>query len=410
MPPARHKQRAQHDQTGDTHIEAADKPGSAADPAAALTTAQLQALIPGLRYRPVVRHKLQQGSALYREAMRQVRMRIFRLMHRTALTSPLSSMTTSCMHAAVGSTYRTLTGLAHKQDPEGGAQPTCSPAPCHIYCTYHLMYLHPRMQVDTQWQAPKPAPAPAASPALAAATAAADVYLVTERAEVDWRQVALSPQARVEAEALLTYHQDMLVPVQDRLTVVAVQDAGEGLHGPVWTCPGTDRLPNCWGQIRSSCLELRVRSAAVLPSCAQPVRACATAADQQELAAGLVAPSSACTASSCYVHCFPQPPSAPAPVPLAAGGLIVKFVHVPAPLSPDRAAALMTFVWALGSGGCAVPRIAQGDASASVGRHNIPLVGPHAALLRRLQDGNALPRPEQELTLWVAAVVMGVCE
>ncbi len=87
------------------------------------------------------------------------------------------------------------------------------------------------------------------------------------------------------------------------------------------------------------------------------------------------------------------------PVPLPAGGLRVKFVHVPAPLSPDRAAALMTFVWALGSAGCAVPRSAQGDASAAVGRHNIPLVGPHAALLRRLQDANALPRPEQELTL-----------
>jgi hypothetical protein len=74
VPPTGHKQRAQHDQTGNTRIKAAGKAGSATDPAAGLTTAQLQELVPGLRYTPVVRHKLQQGSALYREAMRQVGM------------------------------------------------------------------------------------------------------------------------------------------------------------------------------------------------------------------------------------------------------------------------------------------------------------------------------------------------
>ncbi len=63
------------------------------------------------------------------------------------------------------------------------------------------------------------------------------MYLVTQRAEVDWRHVALSPPARVEAEALLTYHKDMMVPRQDRLTVVAVQEAGEALPRPAQACP-----------------------------------------------------------------------------------------------------------------------------------------------------------------------------
>jgi hypothetical protein len=77
----------------------------------------------------------------------------------------------------------------------------------------------------------------------------------------------------------------------------------------------------------------------------------------------------------------------------------VQFVHVPAPLSRDRAAALLTFVWSLGSAGRCVARTTQGGAAAAVGRHNAPLAGRHAALLQQLQHASALEGARRPLVL-----------
>ncbi len=100
--------------------------------------------------------------------------------------------------------------------------------------------------------------------------------------------------------------------------------------------------------------------------------------------------------------CVPDAPGDPSAAGGRGGGgsaARVQFVHVPAPLSRSRAAALLTYVWSLGSAGRSVARSMQGDAAAAVGRHNLQLAGRRAGLLQELQRVNALQGPREPLVL-----------
>ncbi len=139
-------------------------PGPSPGPSKALSTQRLLELVPGLKIpRRLQRELLAPSSDLYRQLMQQVG------------------------GAAPAAAWARSASAARPQTPN-------EPTPAGP-------------QVDPAWRG------------AAAAAAAPEVYLVTRACAPDWSGVPAA--ARLEAEALFSYHEDMLVPKQDRLTVVA---------------------------------------------------------------------------------------------------------------------------------------------------------------------------------------------